>query len=85
LFVFAVLGLELRAYTLSYSTSLFFALGISEIYISCDLFCPGWLGQDRTVILLISASSVARLTAVSHWSLAHPLLLQLKYILDFHE
>jgi hypothetical protein len=29
--------------------------------------CPGWL---RTTILLISASWVARITAVSHWHLA---------------
>jgi hypothetical protein len=58
---FAVLGLELRAYTLCHSTSSF-----------CDgLF---WdrvlqticLGCLRTVILLISASWVARITGVSH-------------------
>jgi hypothetical protein len=51
LFFFAVLGLELRAYTLSHSTSLF-----------CDKFFldrtsrtihPGWL---PTTILLLSAS-----------------------------
>jgi hypothetical protein len=53
---------ELRAYTLSHSTSPFF----------CDRFfgdrvsrtvCLGWIG---IVILLVSASSVARITGISH-------------------
>jgi hypothetical protein len=36
-FFFAVLGLELRAYTLSHSTSPFFEMGFFEIR-SCELF-----------------------------------------------
>jgi hypothetical protein len=60
--LFAVLELELRAFTLSHSTSPF-----------CDSYfqdrvsqttCLGWL---RTSILLISASWVARITGMSHW------------------
>jgi hypothetical protein len=62
-FFFAVLGFELRAYTLSYSISPF-----------CDFFfsfqdrvlwtiCPGWLW---TISLLISSSWVARIPAVNH-------------------
>jgi membrane-bound metal-dependent hydrolase YbcI (DUF457 family) len=46
-FLFAVLGFELRAYTLSYSASPFFRDRVSPT------ICPGWLG---TAILLISAS-----------------------------
>jgi hypothetical protein len=45
-FFFVVLGLKLRAYTLSHSISPF-----SDE--SCELFAWGWL---RTAILLISAS-----------------------------
>jgi hypothetical protein len=48
---FAVLGLELRAYTLSHSTSLFFVMGFFEIG-SHITICPDWL---QTVVLLISA------------------------------
>jgi hypothetical protein len=64
-FFFAVLGLELRAFTLRHS----------PIPIFCDrvfwdrasqTICPGWF---RTVILLIFASWVARMTGVSHWCL----------------
>jgi hypothetical protein len=47
-----VLGLELRAYTLSHSTSPFFVMVFFEIG-SGKLFALGWL---KTVILLISAS-----------------------------
>jgi hypothetical protein len=36
-FFFVVLGLELRAYTLSHSTSPFFVKGFIEIW-SCELF-----------------------------------------------
>jgi hypothetical protein len=44
-----VLGLELRAYTLTYSTNLFFVMGFFR-----DLkVCVVWL---RTVVFLISAS-----------------------------
>jgi hypothetical protein len=39
---FAVLGLELRAYTLSHSTSPFFVMGLFKIG-SCELFFLGWL------------------------------------------
>jgi hypothetical protein len=40
LFVFAVLGFELRAYNLSHSTSLFFVLGFCQR--GCELFA--WAG-----------------------------------------
>jgi hypothetical protein len=44
----------------------FFVLGIFEIG-SCKLtFCVGWL---QTVIILISASQIPRITGLSHW---HP-------------
>jgi hypothetical protein len=51
LFVFAVLGFELRAYTLSHSTSTFF-WGGGELFcffmkdffkIVSQTICPGWL------------------------------------------
>jgi hypothetical protein len=51
-FFFVVLEFELRAYTLSHSTSPFFVKGFS-IQGLLELFAPGWL---PTVILLISAS-----------------------------
>jgi hypothetical protein len=57
LFTFVALGLELRAFTLSHSTSPF-CDGFFEI----GSICLGWL---RTMILLISASQVARITDVS--------------------
>jgi hypothetical protein len=66
-FVFAVLGLKLRAYTLNHSTSPFlwraFRGRVSRT------ICPGWLW---TTILLISASWVAKIIDVSHW---HPALI----------
>jgi hypothetical protein len=41
--------------------------------------CPGW---PRTVILLISASWVARITGMSHWHLAYEcIFLNLKFYL----
>jgi lysylphosphatidylglycerol synthetase-like protein (DUF2156 family) len=69
-YLLVVLGLELRAFTLSHSTSspppflwwIFFKIGSHEI------FARGWLG---TLILLISASRVARITGVSHQGLAN--------------
>jgi hypothetical protein len=63
--VLCLLGLELRAYTLSHSTSPFFFKGFLQDWVSWTVF-PGlaW-----TVILLISASWVARITGVSHWCL----------------
>jgi hypothetical protein len=64
-FLVMVLGLELRAFTLSHSTSsflwrFFFEIGSHKLFAQC------WL---RTVILLISASWVARIIGMSHW---HP-------------
>jgi hypothetical protein len=60
---FVVLGFELRAYNLSYSTSPLFCVcdGYFEIG-SCELFAQVWLGTE---ILLISASWVTRITGVS--------------------
>jgi hypothetical protein len=61
---FVVLGLELRSFTWATPPALF----LWRIFQDRGLqpLCPGWL---RTVILLISASWVAR-TGVSHWHLA---------------
>jgi hypothetical protein len=64
-FFCVVLGLELRAFTLSHSTSPFYE-GFFKIG-SCELFAWGWL---QTVILLTSASQVARIAGMSHWLLA---------------
>jgi hypothetical protein len=69
LFFLTVLGLEVRAYTLSHSTSPF--LGRVG---SCGTTCLGWLW---TSILLISASWVARITGASHWHLAFFLKIEL--------
>jgi hypothetical protein len=60
-----VLGLELRAYTLSHSSSPFFVKILFEIE-SLGAICPCWLQNE---ILLISAPWIARVTVVSHWSL----------------
>jgi hypothetical protein len=60
-FFLAILGFELRVYILSYSTSPF-CVGFFWGRVSWTV-CPGWL---RTVILLISASWVARITGMSH-------------------
>jgi hypothetical protein len=70
----AILGLELRPFTLSHSTSPIFVKGFFEIE-SCRTICPGWL---QTGILLISASWVARITGVSHQrpALKHSSLVQ---------
>jgi hypothetical protein len=51
------MGFELRAYTLSHSTSPIFVKGFFKIKFH-KLFYLGWL---RTVILLISTSWVARI------------------------
>jgi hypothetical protein len=51
-FFFVVLEFELRAYTLSRSTSLVFVMGFFKIG-SFELFAWGWL---QTMTLLISAS-----------------------------
>jgi hypothetical protein len=58
---FEVSRLELRAYTLSHSTSPF-CVRYFQDRVSCTI-CPGWF---QTVILLISASWVARIIGVSH-------------------
>jgi hypothetical protein len=65
-FFFAVLGFELRAYTLSHSISPFLWWIFFKIRISRTI-CPDWL---QTVILLISAFWVAKIINVSHWLLA---------------
>jgi hypothetical protein len=54
-------GFELRAYTLSYSTSPFFVMGFFKIV--SQTVCSGWL---QTEMLLVSASWVARITGMSH-------------------
>jgi hypothetical protein len=60
--VCVLLQLELRACILSHSTSPFFVMGFFEI--GSQTICLGWL---QTVIFLICASLVARITGVSHW------------------
>jgi hypothetical protein len=65
-FFFSVLGLELRGYTLSHSTSplcegFFWDRVLQSI-------CPVWLW---IMTLVISTSWVARITGVRHW---HPVL-----------
>jgi hypothetical protein len=60
-FVFVVLGFELRAYTLSQSTSPFLWWVFRDRV--SPAICLGWLW---TAILLISASWVARITGLSH-------------------
>jgi hypothetical protein len=64
-FFFAVLGLELRAYTLSHSTSPFLCYIFSRWGLM--RYLPGWL---RTLILLMSVCWVARIIDVSHRYLA---------------
>jgi hypothetical protein len=58
-----VLGLGLRAYTLSHSTSPFYQDRVSQT------ICLGWL---RTANFLISASWVAKIIGVSHCCPAGP-------------
>jgi hypothetical protein len=60
-FVFCRLGLELRANTLSHSTSPF--LWWVFFNIVSQTICLGWLW---TAVLLISAPWVAGITGVSH-------------------
>jgi hypothetical protein len=67
-FYFAVLGLEFRVYTLSHSASPFFVKGFFRIGSQERTISLQWL--QRTSILLISASWVARITGVSQWHLA---------------
>jgi hypothetical protein len=57
-----VLGLELRAFTLSHSTSPIFCDRVFQDGV-LQIICPGWL---QTAILLIFASLVARIIGVSH-------------------
>jgi hypothetical protein len=62
-FFFVVTGLELRAYTLSHSTSPFYVcVRYFQDRVSRTI-CSGWLW---TLILLISASWVARITGVRY-------------------
>jgi hypothetical protein len=84
-----VLGFEIRVsclldrcfYCLSHSTSPFFVMDFSKIGF-LELFPQGWLW---TVILLIPASWVARITGVNHWRLAPCLFLTLMDVLPkFH-
>jgi hypothetical protein len=63
---FAVLGLELRAYTLNHSTRPIFVMDCFWDRVSWTV-SPGWL---QTEIFLISASWVTRITGMSHWCLA---------------
>jgi hypothetical protein len=60
-----VLGFELRAYTLNHSISPFWGWVFFFFFErgSCELFAWGWL---QTMILLMSASQVARIIGVSH-------------------
>jgi hypothetical protein len=60
---FAVLGFELRAYTLSPSTSSFCDFCFFHDRVLWTIFL-GWL---RTAILLISTAWIARIIGVSHW------------------
>jgi hypothetical protein len=59
-FVFFVPGLELRAYTLSHSTSPFYVKYFWDRV--SQTICPGWL---QAAILLISVSWVARIIGMS--------------------
>jgi hypothetical protein len=61
-----VLGLELRVFTLSHSTSPIFCDRVFQDTVS-QTICPGWL---QTAILLISDCWVASIIGVSHWHLA---------------
>jgi hypothetical protein len=68
-----ILGFELRAYTLSHSTSPFLWWGFSRWGVSRTI-CLGWL---QTRILLNFASWVARITGLSHQCLVPSLSLRL--------
>jgi hypothetical protein len=59
--LFAVLGFELRTYTFSHFISPFFWWFFQDRV--SQTICLAWLG---TVILLISASWIARITGMSH-------------------
>jgi hypothetical protein len=79
LFVFCIMGFELRAYTFSHSSSPIFCLK-GFFRIGSQTICLGWF---RTEILLISASWVARITGVSHQCPAALLNLKIKCSLLF--
>jgi hypothetical protein len=61
-----VLGLELRVYTFSHSTS---PICVRYFWhrVSWSI-CPGWLWTE---VFLISASWIARITGLSHLCLAY--------------
>jgi hypothetical protein len=65
--IFAVLGFELRAYTVSHSTSPFFVCDGFFLSRVSGTICPGWLW---TTILLVSTSWVVRIIGVNHQCLA---------------
>jgi hypothetical protein len=63
-----ILGFELKVYTLSHSTIPFlFVMGFYHRV--SRTICPGWV---QATVFLISASWVARITAVSHWHPSQP-------------
>jgi hypothetical protein len=73
-----VLGLELRAFTLSHSCGPIFVKGFFQDRVSRTI-CLSWLRITR---LLISASWVARITDVSHQHPAQSLIFLLALPLD---
>jgi hypothetical protein len=70
---FSILGLELRAFTLSHSTSSIFCDRIFQNRVLQNI-CLGCL---QSVLLLIFVSWIAKIIDVSHWHLAAASLLQL--------
>jgi hypothetical protein len=78
LFFFFFFGVTRQArYHLNHSVSPVFVLGVFKIE-SCELFAWGWL---PTMMLLISASWVARITGVRCWRPAKRCLFILNWIL----
>jgi hypothetical protein len=75
-FFLMVLGLELRAYALSHSASSFLCWVFSRWGLTKYLL--GWLW---TIILLISATWVARIIGMSHW---WPAPFPFRSLLRFH-
>jgi hypothetical protein len=79
-FFFVVLGFELRAYTLSHSTSPLLGWVFSERVLGT--VCPGWL---QNMLFLISASWVVRITGMSHWCMACCMIFLMFYWIQFAE